>query len=74
MNGVSEVYETVRRLIKAGADMNVKRKDGSTAFSLALTYEHPNIAELLLDNGYVPDGLSSESMILFCPELNLAVE
>ncbi len=75
MNGAPEVYETVKRLIKAGADMNVKRKDGSTAFSLALTYKHPNTAELLLDNGYVPDGLSSKgSIILVCPELNLAAE
>ena len=47
---------------------------GDQIAKTAIAFANGAGGKIILDNGYVPDGLSSESMILFCPELNLAVE
>ncbi len=43
--------EAVKILLGHGADPNVKGKDGKTALSLALEYNHPEIATILQQRG-----------------------
>lgn len=43
--------EMVKRLIKAGVDLNFQNKEGSTALITAAFFGRPQIVEILLDNG-----------------------
>jgi ankyrin repeat protein len=43
--------KVVRVLLQAGADVNARNNDGSTALTLALEYGHKRIVELLIKTG-----------------------
>jgi len=43
--------EAVKQLLARGADPNIKEKEGKTALSLALEYQHPEIAAILQQHG-----------------------
>ena len=38
-------------LIQAGAELDARKKSGTTPLALAIRYNHPDVAELLFDEG-----------------------
>jgi ankyrin repeat protein len=44
----------IKLLIKCGANVNAKDNYGATPFRLAMSFHHPKIAQILLDNDADP--------------------